>query len=547
MHVLAANLSRMNKLDEARLLHEELVTLKARVYGPEDIATLATMSNLASLYARAGEPEKAKQKYEQVFAILDRDHPDHPNTIRVMRALADIYSRSGQAERAIDLIRRSAYAAARVMGTSHPDTQAYIGSAIGVDLASGSRDALERSLTVQGQSLDQARHDFGEASKEASRWTFRQAETLVLLDRCDDAMALLQGLPVDREPLDISGVRAQTRLAVLLRNQRRLPEAQQLLHRSHEATTRLRRETPQPNQEIEQLHSFAGFLLERWPGHSPGVDRSEWPPSPLTIDVPFRATSPVADGRIEPAEYGPGLEVTFDDDANPGRLYSWMKAHPKTPDDLSVRMHVAYTKRSLFLAFRVRDQYVDAGGSATAPPWENDSIDVVIDGDCVANDQLAIIRFDDTGPPENSEGFQVEADAGGRKLTGSASFSNADWKAGTSRTADGYIIEFEVPLVLIDTRDGPEYDPVAAGDEIRFNFGICDQDDQDRYQQAYGTFWAEDPGLSPTWGGEDFWTVRLRLVPNHVPGIPSQNDQPKPSDHDDPIPTRVGPPRREDE
>ncbi len=32
-------------------------------------------------------------------------------------------------------------------------------------------------------------------------------------------------------------------------------------------------------------------------------------------------------------------------------------------------------------------------------------------------------------------------------------------------------------------------------------------------QTDYGIFWAEDPDLSPQVGGEDFWTVSLRLVP----------------------------------
>jgi hypothetical protein len=28
-----------------------------------------------------------------------------------------------------------------------------------------------------------------------------------------------------------------------------------------------------------------------------------------------------------------------------------------------------------------------------------------------------------------------------------------------------------------------------------------------------GIFWAEDPDIIPYMGGEDFWTVSLRLVP----------------------------------
>ena len=85
---------------------------------------------------------------------------------------------------------------------------------------------------------------------------------------------------------------------------------------------------------------------------------------------------------------------------------------------------------------------------------------------------------------------------------------------GTSRTSDGYIIEFEIPLALIDTRDGPGYVPATSGDELRVNFGIIDNDDaQTSGQTDYAIFWAEDPNVTPYFGGEEFWTVSLRLVP----------------------------------
>ena len=96
---------------------------------------------------------------------------------------------------------------------------------------------------------------------------------------------------------------------------------------------------------------------------------------------------------------------------------------------------------------------------------------------------------------------------------GPRAFTDADWKVGTSRTADGYIVEFEIPLALIDTRDGPEYVPATSGSELLVNFGIIDNDAPVSDQTDYGIFWAEDPALSPYDGGEDFWTVSLRLVP----------------------------------
>src|SRR5262249_38181256 len=164
-------------------------------------------------------------------------------------------------------------------------------------------------------------------------------------------------------------------------------------------------------------------------------------------DAPFRATSPVADGRIDPGEYGPAIEARFDDDANPGRMYAWSKSRRKSPDDLSVRIHAAHTDRSLFLAFQVRDQVVLTRGAKEADTM-NDAVEVFIDGDQVANDQTFIDPLD---PAENREGLRLVSEAVAGQWTVPESIANEEWKVGTSRTPDGYIVEFEVPLALIDT------------------------------------------------------------------------------------------------
>ena len=106
---------------------------------------------------------------------------------------------------------------------------------------------------------------------------------------------------------------------------------------------------------------------------------------------------------------------------------------------------------ALFLAFQVRDQLVYGGDRNDTNPIGKDSVEVFINGDHVANDLTPVFQ---TTPNGNREGFQLTADGGGHQYTNSVDFTNADWKAGTSRTADGYIIEFEVPLTLIDTKDG---------------------------------------------------------------------------------------------
>ncbi len=229
--------------------------------------------------------------------------------------------------------------------------------------------------------------------------------------------------------------------------------------------------------------------------------------------------SPVADGRIDGEEYGPGIEITFEGDANPGRLYHGPilphrlgKSHSKTPDDLSVRVFTAYTDQSLFFAFRVRDQFVDIGEmDANAPEW-NDGVQLFINGDQVANDLTPVSAYL-TGHVGNREGFSLVADANGHRHAEPSDLTGAGWIVGTSRIPDGYIIEFEIPLALIDTRDGSEYVPASSGSEFLVNIGVIDNDTPVHGVTDYGIFWTEDPEISPYFGGEDFWPVALRLAP----------------------------------
>jgi hypothetical protein len=45
------------------------------------------------------------------------------------------------------------------------------------------------------------------------------------------------------------------------------------------------------------------------------------------------------------------------------------------------------------------------------------------------------------------------------------------------------------------------------------NVAIDDFDEASENLPFYGILWIEDRLWSPTWGGEDFWPVALRLVP----------------------------------
>jgi tetratricopeptide (TPR) repeat protein len=467
MYVLATALFGQGKLDESRALAEEYLPICKRVLGLEHPKTLWLMTSLSFSWLRSGNLEKAKQLGDESLAILGRVQPDHPDTLTAMHWLADLYLSLGQFDRALEMNRRALDGCVRVLGPAHPFTQrtswAYLSSAL-----------------AESVHWEQARNDLEQLLERTRREPAPEAKLAFCL--------------------------TATGLALLLREHGLSAEARPLLEETVAEALRLRKENPKldTHSSIEQSLDMAQFLLGRWPGLAPGISPAERPPASFTIDARFRAVSPVADGRIAPGEYGPGIEVGFDGDANPGRLGTEGKSRSKTPDDLSVLVQTAYTDRSLFLAFRVRDQFVDA----------SDSVDVFINGDHVANDMAP--GFVAPCPPctrGNREGFQLNADAGGHQSTGATGFTKDDWKVGTSRTADGYIIEFEVPLALIDTKDGPEFVPATGGSELLVNFGFTDHDAPVSAQTDYGIFWAEDLGISPYEGGEDFWTVSLRLVP----------------------------------
>jgi hypothetical protein len=234
-----------------------------------------------------------------------------------------------------------------------------------------------------------------------------------------------------------------------------------------------------------------------------------------TIGVEYRKVSPVADGAIGEKEYGPGVTLTWTADNTLAAFERRIGDETqKKPEDLSVIIYTAYTDRSLFFAFRVKDQFVDAQPADQPPGVFNDGVEVFIDGDRVSNDF-------NQGPPiggrmsrtGNEEGFQLLADAAGHQYTLSNTFTDADWKAATTRTSDGYIIEIEIPLKLIDTVDGPPSAPAGPGSVLNFAFAITDNDAEVSNQTSYAFLRTPKSNVSPWIGREDAWKFRLKLIP----------------------------------
>jgi hypothetical protein len=240
------------------------------------------------------------------------------------------------------------------------------------------------------------------------------------------------------------------------------------------------------------------------------------PPSERpTIFVEYRKVSPVADGAIGEKEYGPGVAIAWTAD-NTLAAFEHAIGDPtknKPPGDLSVTLHTAYTNTSLFFAFRVTDQFVDAQVADQPPGVFNDGVEVFIDGDRVSNDFNQGPSAGGIIPRTGSEeGFQVLADAAGHQYTLSNTFKNADWKAATKRTVDGYVIEIEIPLKLIDTMDGQPFAPAGPGSLLNFALAITDNDAEVSNQMSYAYLRTSKSNISPWLGKEDAWKFALKLL-----------------------------------
>jgi len=240
----------------------------------------------------------------------------------------------------------------------------------------------------------------------------------------------------------------------------------------------------------------------------------------------YAKTAPIADGAIGPKEYGPAVSIQWTDGNTqtafqhdlsdptkspiPGDLTTApMVTDPTTsnrPDDLSVEAYAAYTATSLFLAFRVHDQFVDAQEVDREQPFWNDSVEVFIDGDRIAND-----FFPAQGQQGTAEGFQLIVDAAGHQFTASSDFTNADWKAAAKRTPDGYVVEMEIPLALIDTIDGPGTAPPGADSLLHLGMAVNDNDEETRRQMSNAYLRTSRQTASPYFGRERAWNFGIKL------------------------------------
>jgi hypothetical protein len=209
--------------------------------------------------------------------------------------------------------------------------------------------------------------------------------------------------------------------------------------------------------------------------------------------------------------YGFGDSARFDDgNTNPGRLQFGSVSNQS---DLRVGFLTAYTDTYLFIAVQVQDQFIDANPADAATPWLNDSVELFIDPN----------RSDEwlgNGRVSSRKGMQLIADAAGNKYS-NGSISTSSWdvvrKLFTGQAGQGYILEFRIPLSILDVNSGAGFTQAGPGSNLRFNIAVTDNDADVSAQQKYGLFW-RDGNTTPVNNGEIAWAIDLfldnRTTPN---------------------------------
>jgi tetratricopeptide (TPR) repeat protein len=165
MHALASIASDLRAdYPRAEALYTQSLALERKFVGEADPLTLATMNNLAALYAREGKYPQAEDLYQRLLGAKRRVlGPDHPSTLVSMNGLGVLYRNQGKYTEAEALLKATLDARRRLMGEQHRDTLSSMNGLALVYIASGKYDAAEPLLNA---AVEGSRRVLGETAPD---------------------------------------------------------------------------------------------------------------------------------------------------------------------------------------------------------------------------------------------------------------------------------------------------------------------------------------------------------------------------------------------
>lgn len=206
------------------------------------------------------------------------------------------------------------------------------------------------------------------------------------------------------------------------------------------------------------------------------------PLDPTRTQYALKINAPVIDGEInvlDPDEwrFGGGNSdywhvfpdaAGFAADGVRGGLMGYGTV-PANPEDLSFKVYAGFDAQHLYIAVRIKDSAIKtdsaAADSANSETWEDDSVEVFIDGGNANNANWAA--------GQSGGQFVITANNAYRDAeAGNPGYGpNAAWyaKAGLNANSDGYDAEFRISLA---TLGNPK-----PGDVVGFTVAVNDDDD----------------------------------------------------------------------
>ena len=114
---------RQNRYPEAEASLSQALTTQRRVLGAEHPDSLYSAANLAEVYYETGKLADAEAIDSETLQIQQRVlGPEHVGTLATMNSLGNVYAVQGKADRAVQLHTQTLAAQRRVMGPEHPET-----------------------------------------------------------------------------------------------------------------------------------------------------------------------------------------------------------------------------------------------------------------------------------------------------------------------------------------------------------------------------------------------------------------------------------------
>jgi tetratricopeptide (TPR) repeat protein len=123
LNELAEILTPQGRYTEADQIYGELIAAQKRTLGPDNPATLLSMSHAAENLEEEGRFPEAEKLYSDVIAAQRRVlGPEHPQTLRAMTMLALTMAKEGRYSEADKLQSQVIEIKARVLGPTHTST-----------------------------------------------------------------------------------------------------------------------------------------------------------------------------------------------------------------------------------------------------------------------------------------------------------------------------------------------------------------------------------------------------------------------------------------